>query len=287
MDVARYADTSGYNFMRDNRYPYAFTYRDWLVRAFNDDMRYDEFVKWQIAGDLMADRANHPNLAAMGFLTVGPRSGKPEIIDDRIDVVSRGFLASTVACARCHKHKTDPISMNDYYSLYSIFENADEPGEKPIIGQVADAAARKSFEEERAKWQANDDAVRQAFVDHLRAPESLAVYLELAWLAKQGDWDLSKATSESFTRGRYRPKAVIEWRDFLKGRAWDGESSPRLTTWAKAMAAAPAEERKTLCQALAAEWSSAAAEAELGVLKSQARCPLNYDIHRISDFYDT
>ena len=287
MDVARYADTSGYNFMQDNRYPYAFTYRDWLVRAFNDDMRYDEFVKWQIAGDLIADRADHPNLAAMGFLTVGPRSGKPEIIDDRIDVVSRGFLASTVACARCHKHKTDPISMNDYYSLYSIFENTYEPGEKPIIGQVADAAARKTFEEERAKWQAADDAVRQAFVDHLRAPESLAVYLELAWLAKQGDWDLSKATSESFTRGRYRPKAVIEWRDFLKGRAWDGESSPRLTTWAKALAAAPAEERKTLCQALAAEWSNAAAESELGVLKSQSGCPLNYDIRRISDFYDT
>ena len=287
MDVARYAETSGYNFMQDNRYPYAFTYRDWLVRAFNDDMRYDEFVKWQIAGDLIADRADHPNLAAMGFLTVGPRSGKPEIIDDRIDVVSRGFLASTVACARCHKHKTDPISMNDYYSLYSIFENTDEPKEKPIIGQVEDAAARKTFEEERAKLQAADNAVRQVFVDHLRAPDSLAVYLELAWLAKQGSWDLSKATSESFTRGRYRPKAVIEWRDFMKDRAWNGESSPRLTTWSKAMAAASADERKALCQALAAEWSSTTAESELGVLKSQSGCPLNYDIHRISDFYDT
>ncbi|RYD48762.1 MAG: DUF1549 domain-containing protein, partial [Verrucomicrobiaceae bacterium] len=95
MDVARYADTQGYNFDQDNRYPFAYTYRDWLIRSFNDDLPYGKFIKLQIAADLMTDRDDHPDRAALGFLTVGPRAGRLETIDDRVDVVTRGFLSST------------------------------------------------------------------------------------------------------------------------------------------------------------------------------------------------
>ena len=75
MDVARYADTRGYNFDQDNRYPFAYTYREWLIRSLNEDIPYGNFIKLQLAADLMTDRPDHPDLAALGFLTVGPLAG--------------------------------------------------------------------------------------------------------------------------------------------------------------------------------------------------------------------
>lgn len=286
MDVARYADTSGYAFEQDNRYPYAFTYRDWLIQAFQDDMPYDRFVQLQIAADLLVDRPDHPDLAALGLLTVGPRSGALETVDDRVDVVTRGFLGSTVSCARCHKHKSDPITMNDYYSMYSIFENIEEPGERPVIGKASDARAQAEFEREIGQWQARDQAARQAVVDHMRQPQAVAVYLELAWQAQKESWDQPRATSESFKRGRYRADAVMRWRDFLRGKAWQERRSPRLAQWADAMEKADAARRKELCTQLAAEWTQAEAGSELAKLREQRDCVLNYDVHRISQLFD-
>ncbi len=284
MDVARYADTRGYNFDQDNRYPFAYTYRDWLIRALNEDIPYGKFIKLQIAADLMTDRPDHPDLAALGFLTVGPRAGGLETIDDRVDVVTRGFLSSTVACARCHDHKSDPITSKDYYSLYSIFENTTEPEDEPIIGKPADEAALESYNEEFAKLEAADRAARQAIVDQLRTPESFAVYLDLAWLAKKGSWDSAKATAESFKRGRYRPNAVIRWRDFLNETAWSDQAHPRLAAWAKAMDAAAETDRLPLCLALAKEWS--ADGGELKNLAARKSCPLSYDVGRTSEIMD-
>ncbi len=286
MDVARYADTQGYNFDQDNRYPFAYTYRDWLIRAFNDDMYYGEFVKLQIAADLMVDRPDHPDLAALGFLTVGPRLGKVETIDDRVDVVTRGFLSSTVACARCHDHKSDPITTQDYYSLYSIFENTDEPAEKPVIGQPADQKAFEEFNHEVAKLEEADRATRQAIVDQLRAPESLAIYLELAWHARKENWDHGKATGEAFKRGRYRATAVLRWRDFLDEFAWGANPQHRLAAWAKEMDGADDAARRSICLALATEWASAPGDSELAKFSADSKCPLSYDIHRISEIFD-
>jgi hypothetical protein len=284
MDVARYADTRGYHFDQDNRYPFAYTYRDWLIRALNEDIPYGKFIKLQIAADLMTDRPDHPDLAALGFLTVGPRAGGLETIDDRVDVVTRGFLSSTVACARCHDHKSDPITTRDYYSLYSIFENTREPEVKPIIGKPAAEAALESYNEEFAKLEEADRAARQAIVDQLRTPESFAVYLDLAWLAKKGNWDSGKATAESFKRGRYRPNAVIRWRDFLNETAWGDKAHPRLSAWAKEMDATDDAGRLALCLALAKEWS--ADGGELKNLATRKDCPLSYDAGRTSEIMD-
>ncbi|MEO5914705.1 MAG: DUF1549 and DUF1553 domain-containing protein [Luteolibacter sp.] len=286
MDVARYADTRGYNFDQDNRYPFAYTYRDWLIRSFNADMPYGRFVKLQIAADCMTDKPEDPDLAALGFLTVGPRSGGLETIDDRVDVVTRGFLSSTVSCARCHDHKFDPITTRDYYSLYSIFENTDEPENKPIIGSPPDAAAYQTFKEEAAKLDEADRAARQAIVDQLHQPESAAVYLELAWQAKKENWDVSKATADAFKRGRYRPAAVIRWRDFLNDKAWGDKAIPRMATWAKEMDAADEAGRKALCLALINEGAAAPDGSELKNLSAQGGCPLAYDINKIREFFD-
>jgi hypothetical protein len=136
LDVARYAEDDprsldpmqrGYN-----PYPNAYLYRDWVVKAFNDDMPYDTFVKAQLAADLMDEKIRPRMLPALGFLGVGPwyyDNGSVEVTraderHDRVDVVSRGFLGLTVACARCHDHKYDPIPQRDYYSLAGVFLNS-------------------------------------------------------------------------------------------------------------------------------------------------------------------
>ena len=106
---------------------HATAYRDWVVRSLNHDMPYDRFLLLQMAADQVVP-AKSPDLAAMGFLTLGRRflGVSHDIIDDRIDVVTRGTLGLTVACARCHDHKFDPIPTRDYYALYGVFGNPQE-----------------------------------------------------------------------------------------------------------------------------------------------------------------
>ncbi len=112
-------------------YPNAWAYRDWVIQAFNDDLPYDQFVKAQLAGDLMDAKTRYKTLPATGFLGLGPwyyDNGSNEVTraderHDRVDVVTRGFLGLTVACARCHDHKYDPIPQTDYYALAGVFFN--------------------------------------------------------------------------------------------------------------------------------------------------------------------
>lgn len=135
LDVARYADTKGYIGAGDSRYPYAYTYRDYVIRAFNEDLPFDRFIVEQIAADQLKPGEDNRSLAALGFLTVGRRfiNNENDIIDDRIDVVCRGIMGLTTACARCHDHKFDPIPTQDYYSLYGVFKSSTEPGELPLL----------------------------------------------------------------------------------------------------------------------------------------------------------
>jgi hypothetical protein len=152
LDVARYADSKGYVFEEERRYAYAYTYRDWVVRAFNRDLPYDRFLQEQIAGDKLATPEDPWPMAAMGFLTLGRRflNNEADIIDDRIDVVFRGTQGLTVGCARCHDHKSDPIPTADYYSLYGVFASSHEPGEKPFLSANPNPHAAAAYEVERA-----------------------------------------------------------------------------------------------------------------------------------------
>ncbi len=135
LDVARYADTKGYTFEEERRYPFSYTYRDYVIRAFNEDVPYDRFITEQIAADQLDLKEDKRPLAAMGFLTLGRRflNNPHDIIDDRIDVITRGTMGLTVQCARCHDHKFDPIPTADYYSLYGVFSNSVEPADLPLI----------------------------------------------------------------------------------------------------------------------------------------------------------
>jgi mono/diheme cytochrome c family protein len=138
LDVARYGEDDYRSLdpkgRGNNPYPNAYLYRDWVIKAFNDDMPYGQFVTAQLAADLGDDSAARlRNLPALGFLGLGPwyyDNGAVEVTHaderhDRVDAVSRGFLGLTVACARCHDHKYDPIPTRDYYALAGVFLNTE------------------------------------------------------------------------------------------------------------------------------------------------------------------
>ena len=184
LDVARYADTKGYvGGERSIEYPYAFTYRDWVIGAMNDDLPYDAFVTHQLAADLVApdDPAAQ---AALGLLNVGPKFtfNIVEINNDRIDVITSGFLGTTVACARCHDHKFDPVAAADYWSMYAMLRSTDEPRERPLV-DPSDAeprtAAERDFARQAAALKAEAERIRESHLQELRADvrERMANYL--------------------------------------------------------------------------------------------------------------
>lgn len=148
LDTSRYSDTSGsVNRNREDRYTYSYTYRDYVIRSFNEDKPFDKFIIEQIA----ADRINNlpkQDLAALGFLTLGKNSANiNDVIDDRIDVITKGFMATTAVCARCHDHKFDPISTKDYYALHGIFNSSYIPNdeEKPILHPINNTPSYQDY----------------------------------------------------------------------------------------------------------------------------------------------
>ncbi len=127
LPLARYGEDQAHQVGDDTKYfyPNAFKYREWVIDAFNRDLPYDKFVKLQLAADKMGQTND---LAALGFLGLGPKyydRGSLAVMadewEDRVDTVSRTFLGLTVACARCHDHKFDPITREDYYGMAGIF----------------------------------------------------------------------------------------------------------------------------------------------------------------------
>ncbi|QNN24679.1 DUF1553 domain-containing protein [Planctomycetales bacterium ZRK34] len=167
LDVARYADTIGYDGGgRMRKFPFAWTYRDYVIRSFNDDKPYNRFITEQIAADRMGLPEGDPALAGLGLLTVGRQFlGKiNSITDDRIDVITRGIMAQTVACARCHDHKYDVIPTTDYYALYGVLRSVDvpEPMDMPVIGKPM------GNDKQQASYQAELAKRTKAVEDHLQ-----------------------------------------------------------------------------------------------------------------------
>ncbi len=135
LDVARFGESAGKE--RNHLFPEAWRYRDWVVDAFNHDKPYRDFIREQIAGDLLAQTAPPSDrdalIVATGFLAIGTKGlneGRREqfladLVDEQIDTTTRAILGLTVACARCHDHKSDPVSQRDYYALAGIFRSTE------------------------------------------------------------------------------------------------------------------------------------------------------------------
>ncbi|WP_409021302.1 DUF1553 domain-containing protein [Dyadobacter sp. CY261] len=144
LDAARYADTHGY---QDDGLRTAWPFRDWVINSFNRNQPYDQFVTWQLAGDMLPN-PTRDMMVATAFNRMHQQSQEGGIIpeeyrsayvSDRVDTFGKTFLGLTVECARCHDHKYDPISHKDYYSLYAFFNNNDENGQIPYNGEASPA----------------------------------------------------------------------------------------------------------------------------------------------------
>lgn len=228
LDVARYSDTKGYVYGREEkRWVHASAYRDWVVRAFNEDLPYDRFLLLQIAADQLVPERS-PDLAAMGFLTVGRRflGVTHDVIDDRIDVVMRGTQALTVACARCHDHKFDPIPTADYYSLYGVFQSCAEAmvpmgeGENAEVANLV-AKNRELLAKRRGEQM---DRTRARLADYLTAQMELEKYPEEVFNQLIDDGDLN-------------PFIVRRWEIYLERQRVSG--NPVFTPWHALAKSAP------------------------------------------------
>ncbi len=216
LDLARYADNKGYVFEEERKFPYAYSYRDWVVQSLNDDLPYDRFVLSQIAGDSVAEETGDRSAyAAMGFLTLGRRflNREPDIIDDRIDVMSRGLMGLTVACARCHDHKFDPIPIEDYYSLYGVFASSEEPDELPLLTEeTPDTAEYAVFAAGLREREEKTEAFLKEREDRLRSAEGVAAYLQLCFEGR----DLPEDAFQSEAQKRKLYQRIAErWRGYL------------------------------------------------------------------------
>ena len=176
LDVARYADTKGEvrRQQEDPRYPHAWTYRDYVIDAFNKDKPFDRFIVEQIAADRMNLGTDKSTLAALGFLTLGNRFNGmvPDIVADRIDVVTKGFLGLTVTCARCHDHKFDPISQKDYYALYGVFSSSYEPEKLPTLKPVKDSKEYQDYLAKAAEFEVDPQEFRQKLQELRKNPDA-------------------------------------------------------------------------------------------------------------------
>ncbi len=230
LDIARYADSKGYVFEQERRFSHSFTYRDWVVQALNSDLPYDQFLIQQIAGDQIATPENPWPMAAQGFLTLGRRflDNTHDIIDDRIDVVTRGTLGLTVGCARCHDHKYDPIPAADYYSLYGVFNSSQEPDEKPLLGPNSNpihAAAYLKEKADRQKELAEFRAERTRDIAR-KLRERVGDYL----LAAQDSMALDWTNLEGLARVRsLDPGLVGAWKGRLE--QWQGSGDSVFGPW--------------------------------------------------------
>lgn len=220
LDVARYADSKGYVFQEERKYPFAYTFRDYVVRAFNEDLPINQFLMEQIAADQLANENRPQSLAALGYLTLGRRflNNQHDIIDDRIDVVTRGMMGLTVACARCHDHKYDPIPIDDYYALYGVFSSSYEPGELPLLDKEPPqtAAYQEYVAEKERRIQARVDFLASKEAETRAMLRSRAgEFLEAAMEARP----LGGSEREDLARKRQMdPTLLNRWVDLLDQR---------------------------------------------------------------------
>lgn len=161
LDVARYADTNGMD--EDIAYPSAWRYRDYVIRSFNEDKPFDQFIVEQLAGDLLPAKnlsEKRAQMAGLGFLSVGPKmlacddpdKMRRDIVDEQMDTMGRAFLGMTIGCARCHDHKIDPISIQEYYGLAGIFMSTKTLTKYSVVAEfhehdLTEEAHQKAWQE--------------------------------------------------------------------------------------------------------------------------------------------
>jgi cytochrome c553/mono/diheme cytochrome c family protein len=260
LDVARYAEDQAHTFAV-KPYTDAWRYRDWVIRAFNDDLPFDRFVKYQIAADLILgdapDEIGHR--AALGFFGLGAQYYKnsdaakaaADELDDRVDTLTRGFLGLTVSCARCHDHKFDPIPTADYYSLAGVFAStklADVPlAPKAEVDRVAAATKLVQDAAKRVKDFLQTDRDRLA----TEKADALPHYILAAWRLEARRLDKSDAPATELAKAEKLDAPALDRLTRYLGKKQPAGSA--MSDWGKHLpkkpgAADPPDEVKNMAE---------------------------------------
>jgi hypothetical protein len=249
LDVMRYADSTGSD--EDHRYPHAWRYRDYVVQAFNDDMPYNQFVREQLAGDILAADPNsgvgYRGIVATGFLALGKKAlaqkdlplKRYDVVDDQIDVTAKAFLGLTVTCARCHDHKFDPIATKDYYQLAAIFASTlsyagGETGD-PIQTPLAAPGEFEAFKKQWSAYNAIEKKVA-AIIDFDKdakkyrdmGEQKIAISMPAAYRVYGKGEALAAVASDT----KLDEKQLARWVEYLKD-----SKRPELAKWRAAAGA--------------------------------------------------
>ena len=238
LDVARYADSTGND--EDHRYPYAWRYRDYVIESFNNDVPYDQFVREQLAGDLLpappGSQLNRRGLIATGFLALGAKAIAQQdkkkmlydVYDEQVDVTSKSFLGLTLSCSRCHDHKFDPLLQRDYYSMINFFANTksfkdpDTHVSKLLYLPLTPA-------EEYKKYQAYLDRLSNKKLELEDVVESEQERLAKEMTPRLSDYMLAAKAGGS---AQGLDEAILaRWVKYLK---FDWRQKPHLEAWSKA-----------------------------------------------------
>jgi hypothetical protein len=195
LDVVRFAQTNGYE--RDAEKPFAWRYRDWVIEALNKDMPYDDFLREQLAGDLLEPRTDS-GLIATGFWHLGTWDDEPDDgrlarydeLDDMLATVGQGMLGTTINCARCHDHKFDPLGQKDYYSLLGMMHSIRRYS--PAHGVEKRKKKDKPKQKEEKEGQKEEEKEELVEID-------AAAFVKLS---KEGDWALAAIDSKDIPKPR-------------------------------------------------------------------------------------
>jgi mono/diheme cytochrome c family protein len=240
LDVARYGEDQAHTFQA-RVFPNGYRYRDWVVKAFNDDMPYHRFVTLQIAGDLVKEGDPTERLPALGYFATGPHyysdggAGEVAELDDRVDTLTRGFLGLTAACARCHDHKYDPIPTKDYYSLAGIFRSSryvEQPlGPPEVVERYNEAQDRVRRQDAKIKQFLDEQAVVLAEKQSGEA----ARYMTAAWKLQNKRKTTPNLTVAEVAKQDKLTEVVLDrWVTYLSAKA--SETRPSLAGWRQALA---------------------------------------------------
>ena len=273
LDVARYADSTGND--EDHRYPHAWRYRDYVIRAFNEDLPYDRFVQEQVAGDLLPAEdggdVNVRGIVATGFLALGPKALAQQdkkrmlydIYDEQLDVVSKAFFGLTVTCARCHDHKFDPIPTRDYYSMVSIFARTQSFADatthvakllsRPLVPEPIYEVYRRSQNRILHKKADIQQVVDQALA---RRNEQLLPKMGAYMLAAERVYGRGEDSAAVASASGLDPGLLESWVVYLTPR---DTPRPHMMAWREASAGERSEEAQAYGEqdrARVAEWNT-------------------------------
>ena len=249
LDVARYADSTGVD--EDKPYVHAWRYRDYVIEAFNRDLPYDQFVREQIAGDLLPPPpgrdVNINGIVATGFLALGPKALAQQdkvqmvydVVDEQIDTTAKAFLGLTISCARCHDHKFDPILTKDYYSLASIFASTASYNDPRYDGAsfVVTPLVRKDIGERYLEQQKKIKGTKRVISTLRGAATSqymvgnivprIADYM----VAARGVYQQRQTVEQSAKKHKLDPERLEKWVAYLKPSS---EPRAHLDAWHQA-----------------------------------------------------